>query len=165
VIGRFQGLRATPHSRLQVSGMKQSSGAEIWACSTAPAAARSAADLEASLVLLRHCRVPDSEKRLSAHHQPVYDRPQQVTIVISHGRMHERIYLALRHGRALFRRAWWQPILKMAFDDPEQEPPFWLATNNAVLSTPFPGIQIKAFAEVGRSRIGVFLSGPRRANV
>jgi hypothetical protein len=95
----------------------------------------------------------------------VYDRPQQVTIVISHGRMHERIYLALRHGRALFRRAWWQPILKMAFDDPEQEPPFWLATNNAVLSTPFPGIQIKAFAEVGRSRIGVFLSGPRRANV
>jgi hypothetical protein len=29
--------------QLQVSGMKQSSGAEIWACSTAPTAARSAA--------------------------------------------------------------------------------------------------------------------------
>src|SRR5271169_3799797 len=62
-------------------------------------------------------------------------------------------------------KAWWQPVLKMKLDDPEQEPPFWLATNNAVLNTPFPGIQIKAFAVIGNSRIGVFLSGPRRANV
>ena len=45
-------------------------------------------------------------------------------------------------------RMWWQPVLKMKFDDPEQEPPFWLATNNVVLNTPFPGIQIKAFAKV-----------------
>jgi hypothetical protein len=53
----------------------------------------------------------------------------------------------------------------MKFDDPEQEPPFWTATNNVVLNTPFPGIQIKAFALVNSSRIGVFVSGPRRENV
>jgi hypothetical protein len=41
-------------------------------------------------------------------------------------------------------RAWWQPVLdQMKLDDPEQEPPFWLTTNNVVLNTPFPGIQIK----------------------
>lgn len=62
-------------------------------------------------------------------------------------------------------RIWWQPVLKMKFDDPEQEAPFWVATNNVVLNTPFPGIQIKAFALVNGSRIGVFLSGPRRANI
>src|SRR5262249_19566695 len=39
-------------------------------------------------------------------------------------------------------KAWWQPILRMKFDDPEQEPPFWTVTNNVVLNTPFPGIQI-----------------------
>ena len=63
-------------------------------------------------------------------------------------------------------RAWWQPVLDgMKLDDPEQEPPFWLATNNVVLNTPFPGIQIKALAIVGSSQIGVFVSGPRAANV
>src|SRR5207248_2200742 len=49
-------------------------------------------------------------------------------------------------GKSL--RAWWQPVLKMSLDDPEQEPPFWVATNNVVLNTPFPGIQIKALAIV-----------------
>jgi hypothetical protein len=62
-------------------------------------------------------------------------------------------------------RSWWEPVLRMKFDDPEQEPPFWTATNNVVLNTPFPGIQIKAFALVNSSRIGVFVSGPRRENV
>jgi hypothetical protein len=63
-------------------------------------------------------------------------------------------------------RAWWQPVLdNMKLDDPEQEPPFWLATNNVVLNTPFPGIQLKAFAMTNSTRIGVFLSGPRRENV
>jgi hypothetical protein len=62
-------------------------------------------------------------------------------------------------------RAWWKPVLKMKFDDPEQEAPFWVVTNNAVLNTPFPGIQIKAYAMVDSSRMGVFVSGPRRANV
>lgn len=43
--------------------------------------------------------------------------------------------------------------------------PFWLATNNVVINTPFPGVQIKAFAMVNNSRAGVFVSGPRRENV
>src|SRR5947209_5167232 len=62
-------------------------------------------------------------------------------------------------------REWWRPILTMEFDDPEQEPPFWVTTNNAVLNTPFPGIQIKAFASVDNPRIGIFLSATRRANL
>jgi hypothetical protein len=62
-------------------------------------------------------------------------------------------------------RAWWQPVLKMKFDDPEQEAPYWVGSNNAVLNTPFPGIQIKALAIVNSSQIGVFLSGSRAANV
>jgi hypothetical protein len=63
-------------------------------------------------------------------------------------------------------RAWWQPVLdQMKLDDPEQEPPFWLVTNNVVLNTPFPGIQIKALAIRDSSDIGVFVSGPRKANV
>jgi hypothetical protein len=63
-------------------------------------------------------------------------------------------------------RAWWQPIIdQLKLDDPEQEPAFWLATNNLVLNTPFPGIQIKAYAMTNGSRIGLFLSGPRRDNV
>jgi hypothetical protein len=63
-------------------------------------------------------------------------------------------------------RAWWQPILRMKFDDPEQEPPFWTQTNNIVLNTHFPGIRIKAYAVVdGSRRIGVFVSGTRRENV
>lgn len=63
-------------------------------------------------------------------------------------------------------RAWWQPVLdKIKLDDFEQEPPFWVVTNNVVLNTPFPGIQIKALATVKRSQIGVFLSGTSAANV
>lgn len=62
-------------------------------------------------------------------------------------------------------KAWWEPVLNMELEDQEQEAPFWLATNNVVLNTPFPGIQIKALAIVGKPDIGVFLSGPRVANV
>ena len=61
--------------------------------------------------------------------------------------------------------AWWQPVLQMRLEDPQQEPPFWVGSNNAVLNTPFPGIQIKAFAIVGTSQAGVFLSGTRRVNL
>ena len=56
---------------------------------------------------------------------------------------------------------WWEPVLKMTFDDPEQEPPRWLGTNNVALVTPFPGIQIKAWAMVNGSQIGVYLTGTR----
>jgi len=51
-----------------------------------------------------------------------------------------------RRGTKEHLRAWWQPVLQMKFDDPEQEPPFWVGTNNLVLNMPFPGIQIKAAA-------------------
>ena len=41
-------------------------------------------------------------------------------------------------------KAWWQPIVEMKFDDPEQEAPFWTgSSNNVALNTPFPGIQIR----------------------
>jgi hypothetical protein len=62
-------------------------------------------------------------------------------------------------------RDWWQPVLQMTFDDPEQERPFWVGTNNVVLKTPFRGIQIKGFAIVNGARIGVFLSGARKGNL
>jgi hypothetical protein len=57
--------------------------------------------------------------------------------------------------------AWWQPVLKMTFDKSDQEPPSWVATNNVVLKTPFPGIQIKAYSARDRNQIGVFLSGKK----
>jgi hypothetical protein len=52
----------------------------------------------------------------------------------------------------------------MKFDDPEQNAPFWVATNNVVLNTPFPGIQIKAAAIVGDTQVEVFVSGLRCSN-
>lgn len=62
-------------------------------------------------------------------------------------------------------KAWWRPVLKMRIDHRQQEPPFWAGSNNAVLNTPYPGIQIKAVAIVNTPVGGVFLSGTRRANV
>jgi hypothetical protein len=64
-------------------------------------------------------------------------------------------------GGKLRFRAWWEPVLRMKFDDPEQEPPYWVGTNNAVLNTPFPRIYIKAWAEQsirGKKKTGIFLS-------
>jgi len=62
-------------------------------------------------------------------------------------------------------KEWWEPILQMRLEDPQQEPPFWVGTNNVVPNTPFPGLKIKALAIVGTPDAGVFLSGTRRANV
>jgi hypothetical protein len=62
-------------------------------------------------------------------------------------------------------KEWWAPLLKMKFDDPEQQPPYWVGTNNIVLNTPYPGIQIKAWSSVDRGPLGVFLSGTRADNV
>jgi hypothetical protein len=64
-----------------------------------------------------------------------------------------------RHADKKHLRAWWQPVIKMKFDDPEQEPPKWLVTNNVALSTPYPGIQIKAWAGVDNKQMGVYLTG------
>jgi hypothetical protein len=62
-------------------------------------------------------------------------------------------------------KEWWQPVLAMRFNDPEQDPPYWKATNNVVLRTPFPGIVIKACALVNSPAIEVFVSGTRTENV
>lgn len=62
-------------------------------------------------------------------------------------------------------RDWWAPVLAMSFDDPEQDPPYWVGSNNVVLRTPYPGIHIKAFALVDSPTIEVFLAGSRRDNV
>jgi hypothetical protein len=47
----------------------------------------------------------------------------------------------------------------MKFDDREQEPPFWVGTNNLVLRTPFPGVRIKAASLVNKDYLQVFVSG------
>jgi hypothetical protein len=62
-------------------------------------------------------------------------------------------------------KEWWEPLLKMKFDDPEQEALFWVGTNNLILKTPYPGIRIKAWSSVGGGPMGVFLSGTRADNV
>jgi hypothetical protein len=67
-------------------------------------------------------------------------------------------------GREHLKR-WWAPVLQMRFDDPEQEAPRWLPPNNAVLTTPYPGIQIKAWAKVDGKVQGVFVTGPRAENL
>lgn len=64
-----------------------------------------------------------------------------------------------RHSDKKHLRAWWEPVIKMKFDNPEQEPPKWLVTNNIALSTPYPGIQIKAWATVNRKQMGVYVTG------
>jgi hypothetical protein len=66
------------------------------------------------------------------------------------------------NGKRLYLKKWWEPVLNMRFDDPEQERPYWAGTNNIVLNTPFPGILIKAHANRNDNDVGIFLShGPR----
>ena len=62
-------------------------------------------------------------------------------------------------------KKWWSPLFKMKFNDPEQERPFWTGSNNLVLNTPFPGIQIKAASSVDKDYVQIFLSGTRWDNV
>jgi hypothetical protein len=53
----------------------------------------------------------------------------------------------------------------MKLDDPNQETPYWVGTNNVVLNTPFPGVQIKSFASVDNTTMEVFVSGRSRSEV
>jgi hypothetical protein len=62
-------------------------------------------------------------------------------------------------------KEWWDDVLKMSFDDPEQEAANWTNTNNIALATPYPGIQIKAWAMTSSSQMGVYLTGTRTKNV
>jgi hypothetical protein len=50
-------------------------------------------------------------------------------------------------------------------NDPDQEPPYWTGSNNVVLSTPFPGILIKAASIVDDDFVEVFLSATRTENL
>jgi hypothetical protein len=69
---------------------------------------------------------------------------------------------ASRNASKQHLRKFWEPLLSMRFDDPEQEEPKFLpATNNLSLATPYPGIRIKAYATVDGKSTGVFLSCTR----
>lgn len=63
-------------------------------------------------------------------------------------------------------RKFWEPLLTMKFDDPEQDPPVWItATNNLSLPMPYHGIRLKAYSTVNGKETGVFLSGTRTENL
>ena len=57
-------------------------------------------------------------------------------------------------------RAWWSPVMAMAFDDPDQEPPALRWPNNVRVSLPAQGVWLTAYrsGEPGE-RLGVFLTG------
>ena len=61
-------------------------------------------------------------------------------------------------------KQWWEPLLKMKFDDPNQEPPRWTGTNNLTVRTPHPGIQIKAWATTDGQTMGVYVKGTTEQN-
>lgn len=54
-------------------------------------------------------------------------------------------------------RRWWQPVLDMRFDDPDQEPPKLFYPNNVRAELPCQGIWVTGY-RMG-NRIGVMLSG------
>ena len=54
-------------------------------------------------------------------------------------------------------RRWWQPVLDMRFDDPDQEPPKLFYPNNVRVALPWPGLTVTAYGM--KDRCGVFLSG------
>jgi hypothetical protein len=59
-------------------------------------------------------------------------------------------------------RKWWQPILDMKFDDPDQPPPKLYWPNNVRLALPLSGFWLTAYgiSKGGRLRHGVSLVGP-----
>ena len=61
-------------------------------------------------------------------------------------------------------KEWWSSILNMKFDDPNQSPPQWTGTNNVVLRSPHPGIQIKAWATIDGGSMGVYVRGTTEQN-
>lgn len=53
-------------------------------------------------------------------------------------------------------RRWWQPILEMRFDDPDQPSPV-LYSNNVRMQMPLPGTWVTAYGDA--REVGVFLGG------
>ncbi|GJD91611.1 hypothetical protein BHAOGJBA_5159 [Methylobacterium hispanicum] len=58
-------------------------------------------------------------------------------------------------------RRWWQPILEMRFDDPDQAPPV-LYSNNVRMGLPLPATWITAYGDA--RDVGVFFSGRGEAH-
>ena len=59
-------------------------------------------------------------------------------------------------SQAAYRR-WWQPLLDMTFDDPDQGPPRLYYPNNVRAQLPWPGTWVTAYG--GTDHYGVFLGG------
>jgi len=56
--------------------------------------------------------------------------------------------------------SWWQPIVSMSFDDPDQQPPRLYWKNNVRTSMPWPGTWLTAWMSQGPSGVtGIALSG------
>ena len=53
--------------------------------------------------------------------------------------------------------AWWEPVTKMRFDDPEQDTPAYRWRNHVRANLPMPGLWLAAYQPEGGA--GVFLSG------
>ncbi|MBS9405557.1 hypothetical protein KG088_18330 [Halomonas sp. TRM85114] len=56
-------------------------------------------------------------------------------------------------------RAWWEPLTRISFDDPEQESPSYRPHNHVKVQLPYSGIWITAFRSKGKGNCGVFLTG------
>lgn len=58
-------------------------------------------------------------------------------------------------------RAWWEPLTRANFDDPEQEPPAYRPRNHVRVPLPYQGIWITAYRSMGEGMCGVFLAGKK----
>lgn len=56
-------------------------------------------------------------------------------------------------------RAWWEPVTRISFDDPEQEAPSYRVRNHVRVPLPYPGTWLTAFRSMGEGACGVFLTG------
>jgi hypothetical protein len=57
-------------------------------------------------------------------------------------------------------RQWWQPVMDMRFDDPDQEALKLFWPNNVRAQLPWPGLWVTAYRnETGNGKCGVFLAG------
>lgn len=92
----------------------------------------------------------------------------------------ERTFLHVREGDGLFlreatddapsetesasteeERAWWEPLTRISFDDPEQEAPCYRMRNHVRVSLPYPGIWLTGFRAKADDSCGVFLAGKK----
>ncbi len=58
-------------------------------------------------------------------------------------------------------RAWWEPLTRITFDDPEQESPTYRPRNHVRVAMPYPGIWLTAYRSMGDGVCGVFFTGAK----